>query len=138
MAREIRSRITASILLLLSEKCMSTRELAESIGVDTKTLWPYLHYYSSTTSTNNNNNRLLQRIGFLWCLTDAGRETVERNRTLLERVVNSFDTKDVNSFNTKDIHSFSRLNLYKFRLKISKFRNNLTKLEHVQQKQTCL
>jgi len=103
--KEIRSWITAAMLLYLYERGpLSTSELAELIGVDTKTLSPYLYYY--------NNKGWVARQSYTWALTPLGREIVRKYRKQLKRILNSFRYKESTLSSIKISKDFSRANQF--------------------------
>jgi len=112
--REIKSRITASILLYLYERgSMTASELANLIGVDTKTIYAYLYYY-------NNNKQWLARQSFTWTLTELGKQVVRKYRKQLKRIVNSFRYKEsINLYEHTSI--LSGINLSKDFLRTNQF-----------------
>ncbi len=118
--KEIKSWITAAMLLYLYERGpLTTSELAELIGVDTKTLSPYLYYY--------NNKGWVARQSYTWALTPLGKEIVRKYRKQLKRILNCFRYKDSTLSSIKISKDFSRTNQFSKDQTVNKFVSELLK-----------
>jgi len=80
--KTITSPVTARIFLLLLERPRSTTELAEELGLKSKEVWGYLHYYYRKGWVTRNS--------FLWALTEQGRRVAEKYREHFEWLIKLF------------------------------------------------